>query len=353
MTTIKDYRLESVRLDSFKDWPYLWKKPEELAAAGFYYTGINDKVKCFMCKVELFDWKPEDKPTVEHKLNSRKCYFVNNIPCGNVPIGTDPSTIPGFVPRRADVCGIPGFNQELWFLANHGEKEERVNYWLKHFLYQKASIPKHPKYASYALRLASYDKWPKTRLQAEKLATAGFYYSGNSDETVCYYCNGQLKNWELNDDPWVKHAKWFHHCLYLVLTKGTEFINNVTGTTYMKKNLPFVVDTMEEKFEKTDNGNIASGTSQNSTNAEKRKPNLPNIKASDVLDGASNKEQFIQIRMNKILQNVKLCRICWSRNRQILFVPCYHFLTCEECATDLTKCICGKNIKCTVKANML
>ncbi|KAM0732849.1 Apoptosis inhibitor IAP [Formica fusca] len=38
-----DYRLESARLESFKNWPCAWMKPEKLAAAGFYYIGDKDK----------------------------------------------------------------------------------------------------------------------------------------------------------------------------------------------------------------------------------------------------------------------------------------------------------------------
>ncbi|KAG5336068.1 BIRC7 protein, partial [Acromyrmex heyeri] len=292
MTTIKDYRLESVRLDSFKDWSNLWIKPEELTAAGFYYTGESDKVKCFMCEIELIKWKPEDNPIVRHKLNSKRCDFVNNISSsGKVPIDIDPSTIPASSPQGVDECGL--YSAKFRIYANH-EETDRVNYWLKYLLYHTASIPKYPQYVNYAARLASYNKWPKTKSQAEKLATAGFYYSGNRDKIVCYYCGGQFKNLDLNDDPWIKHAKWFHDCLFLVLTKGTEFINNAIKTSYIKKKLPSVVDTdtVEEKFdfEKTDNGNIASGSSRNSINAEKGKPNLPNTEASDVSDEASNKE---------------------------------------------------------------
>ncbi|EGI63470.1 PREDICTED: baculoviral IAP repeat-containing protein 7-B-like [Acromyrmex echinatior] len=296
MTTTKDYRLESVRLDSFKDWSNLWIKPEELTAAGFYYTGESDKVKCFMCEIELIKWKPGDNPIVRHKLNSKRCDFINNISWEKVPIDMDPSTIPASSPEGVDECGIY-CEEVLKIIANQHceETADRINYWLKHLLYHTASIPKYPQYINYAVRLASYNRWPKIKSQAEKLATAGFYHSGNSDKIVtCYYCGGQLENLDLDDDPWIKHAEWFHHCLFLVLTKGTEFINNAIKTPCIKKKLPSVVDTdtVEEKFdfEKTDNGNIASGSSRNSINAEKGKPNLLNTEASDVSDEASNKE---------------------------------------------------------------
>jgi len=215
-----DYRFESARLESFKGWPCLWMKPEKLAAAGFYYTGESDKVRCFECDKEICQWKAEDDPMVDHQRWSSRCRFVRGISCGNVPIGTDPSAIPAPVPKGVDVCGPYGLIYMPYSGPDHEEQEieKRVNYRLKEF----ASGPKHPEYASYPARLASYDRWPKGMSQTkEELATAGFYYTGSGDQTLCYHCGGGLRE---------EHAKWFEYCPYLLLTKGTEFVSNITGT---------------------------------------------------------------------------------------------------------------------------
>jgi hypothetical protein len=48
--------------------------------------------------------------------------------------------------------------------------------------------------------------------------------AGKGDQTVCFHCGGGLKDWEETDDPWVEHAMWFPKCVYIVLNKGQEFI---------------------------------------------------------------------------------------------------------------------------------
>lgn len=40
----------------------------------------------------------------------------------------------------------------------------------------------------------------------------------------CFHCDGGLRNWELTDDPWVEHAKWFPKCGFVNIVQGPEFI---------------------------------------------------------------------------------------------------------------------------------
>jgi hypothetical protein len=47
--------------------------------AGFIFTGILDKVKCFHCGVCLVDWKPDDVPLVEHKKHSDYCAYIAHL----------------------------------------------------------------------------------------------------------------------------------------------------------------------------------------------------------------------------------------------------------------------------------
>nr|7NK0_D Chain D, Baculoviral IAP repeat-containing protein 3 [Homo sapiens]7NK0_E Chain E, Baculoviral IAP repeat-containing protein 3 [Homo sapiens] len=50
-----------------------------LARAGFYYTGVNDKVKCFCCGLMLDNWKRGDSPTEKHKKLYPSCRFVQSL----------------------------------------------------------------------------------------------------------------------------------------------------------------------------------------------------------------------------------------------------------------------------------
>ncbi|KAK4883074.1 hypothetical protein RN001_006393 [Aquatica leii] len=68
--------LES-RLNSFSEWPRsLKQKPEELAAAGFFYNGKGDQTICFHCGGGLKDWEDDDNPWEQHAKWFSKCNFV-------------------------------------------------------------------------------------------------------------------------------------------------------------------------------------------------------------------------------------------------------------------------------------
>ena len=53
------------------------------------------------------------------------------------------------------------------------------------------------------------------------------YLKGYGDCSRCFYCGGGLRNWELTDNVWVEHARWFPKCAYLKQTKGQPFIDAV------------------------------------------------------------------------------------------------------------------------------
>ena len=61
---------EEGRLQTFLDevWPSDSPvRPEELAAAGFYYTGSGDETRCYACNKVLSNWEAGDDPYQEHK----------------------------------------------------------------------------------------------------------------------------------------------------------------------------------------------------------------------------------------------------------------------------------------------
>lgn len=83
-------------------------------------------------------------------------------------------------------------------------------------------------FATVDARLKTFETWPLGLPQKpEDLADAGLYYSGVRDEVKCFHCDGGLRGWEAEDDPWIEHAKWYPHCQYLVLLKGRSFIEGV------------------------------------------------------------------------------------------------------------------------------
>ncbi|CAK7319509.1 Baculoviral IAP repeat-containing protein 7 [Vulpes lagopus] len=68
---------EQLRLASFSAWPLTAVvRPELLAAAGFFHTGQQDKVRCFFCYGGLQSWEQGDDPWTEHAKWFPRCEFL-------------------------------------------------------------------------------------------------------------------------------------------------------------------------------------------------------------------------------------------------------------------------------------
>ena len=52
-------------------------------------------------------------------------------------------------------------------------------------------------------------------------------FTGRGDGTICFYCNGGLKNWRPTDDAWREHALWFPYYVYIRYIKGEISYANV------------------------------------------------------------------------------------------------------------------------------
>lgn len=62
-----DYSKINNRLESF--YNSSWSKkvsPLLLAEAGFIFTGVSDRVRCFSCQKTVENWSQEDEPVDRH-----------------------------------------------------------------------------------------------------------------------------------------------------------------------------------------------------------------------------------------------------------------------------------------------
>jgi len=64
------------------------------------------------------------------------------------------------------------------------------------------SRPAHPSMAAEEARRRTFRDWPPAMPQRpEDLVQAGFFYLGRGDYVQCYHCEGGLKSWDKDDDP--------------------------------------------------------------------------------------------------------------------------------------------------------
>ncbi|KAE8635951.1 hypothetical protein XENTR_v10002794 [Xenopus tropicalis] len=169
--------------------------PCELAAAGFFFTGISDSCQCFCCGLVLCRQSLTTTPMQKHKQCNPRCGFVQGKDVGNI--------------SKYEVCLQPLEPNER-FKKDAMKSEES--------------------------RLGTYKGWPLyAAANPRALAQAGFYFTGGRDIVQCFSCEGCLGNWEENDDPWKEHAKWFPECVFLRSEKSeaeiSDYIDNYYGFT--------------------------------------------------------------------------------------------------------------------------
>ncbi|XP_055623494.1 death-associated inhibitor of apoptosis 2 [Toxorhynchites rutilus septentrionalis] len=181
-----ELKREECRLATFVNWPVAHISPNALATAGFYYIHNADQVKCAWCEGVIGQWEVGDDPFTEHRKFFPNCvkvisYNISSNPVLDASIGIQP-----------------------------------------------VKAPHAPQFSSLDSRVRSFENWAMSHVQdPERLSQAGFYYLGRADEVHCFYCDGGLRFWLADDDPWFEHARCFPKCQFVQLVKGQLFIENV------------------------------------------------------------------------------------------------------------------------------
>lgn len=278
-----DLTRENDRLQSFIEngWSNSYVSKEDLALIGFYFFKPPDFVKCIFCHVIISQFEQGDIALREHRKFSPNCPLIVRRPTDNVPISAE--NLDKILPAISfDECG-----------PTKSRKKSRAEEEIVHSQYKL--IPQ---------RLKSFSTWPVgIKQRPQELAEAGFFYSGQSDLTICFACGVHIAQWEPNDNVWLEHKK--HNkkdCSYLKLNHETVKLN-------------------EKEFLKL---NLDASNSQN-------------INAID--ENLDKKENNVNYE--------SLCKVCLERKSSIIFLPCRHVAVCGQCVFGIDdQCpICRTNIE--------
>ena len=210
---------ELERLQTFINWPVSWMKPEDLAKDGFYYLRKEDHTACAFCKIIIGRWEREDIIRSEHQRISPHCPFIRNCAVGNIP-SEQGLVLQQIQQRRQKQQQQTSSPNSSSFQAAATEKVGQGRRRQKDVLLT-FQTPKNLKYVSEQKRVNSFRDsdwpWPQDQVTQtpEELSIAGFFYLGLSDHVRCYHCGGGLRNWEIDDDPWELHAKFYPQCLFI------------------------------------------------------------------------------------------------------------------------------------------
>ncbi|KAK0063289.1 death-associated inhibitor of apoptosis 1-like isoform X2 [Biomphalaria pfeifferi] len=250
--------------------------------------------------------------------------------------------------------------------------------------------PRRPQYALKCQRLGTFESWPQHHfMKPEELATAGLFYTGRVDCVRCFFCGGGLRDWELGDDIWVEHARWFPKCAYLKQHVSQAFVETVQELKSKDRisleevisklkemaalrkdfNIPEIKNhsTLETQPELANNQEVVNITThrmhnQQTTGAtsdvlmnklkqEERRSDL--VKCGECGSSGNGNESEVISRLqekNNHLRQQLLCKICMGNDVEVVFLPCGHLVSCAECASAMKDCpVCRKFVRGTVR----
>ncbi|KAI4877908.1 hypothetical protein NFI96_017404 [Prochilodus magdalenae] len=231
-----DNTSELFRISTFAKFPSSTPVTERsLARAGFYYTGVGDRVQCFRCNVTAENWQSGECPAEKHKQLSPNCTFIQSLPSTanllssshsafsplrnmavlqiNAPASTATSTssaapsTSGQTDEQAGYLNM-GFNN----LAPSSPLSSRG---VEDMSHQRPPACHNPSMRREQDRLDTFQNWTVTTIAPAELAKAGFYYLGQGDRVACFSCGGQLSNWEPGDRAVSEHQRHYPNCRFV------------------------------------------------------------------------------------------------------------------------------------------
>ncbi|XP_068144797.1 death-associated inhibitor of apoptosis 2 [Drosophila tropicalis] len=370
-----DLLVEKNRLDTFTNWPNPNITPQSLARAGFYYLNHLDHVKCVWCRGVISMWEKNDNAFDEHRRLFPDCPRVQMGPLIEFAAGKDLNEL-GIQPRSRP----------------QRPKYDTLEARLKTFDNWPIANIQAP----------------------EGLAQAGLFYQNIDDQVRCFHCDIGLRSWEKEDEPWHEHAKWSPKCQFLLLAKGPNFVHEVINPpavsqmdTLMVANpakeavalgidggvvrnaiqrrvcnsgSPF--DTLEDLLQAIFDEAGGNGTALEVTEplaqalqpSATPEPSAPMLVADSIpvptTSKAAAQQQSIKKEKkepteqlattngnslsleeeNRQLKDARLCKVCLDNEVAVVFLPCGHLVTCNQCARVVECPLCRTPIKGYVRA---
>lgn len=192
---------ELSRLSTFSDWPSeaaAW--PSVLAKHGFYYTGLDDTVRCFRCGTALRDWRPGDHPLDRHRTTNPDCELVTNRDNLNAATHFPRDTQLNLLAQQPISSLEPDDVQQIIPSINRS-RPDRLSW-------------QHLRLNSFR-RQTFYD-WPIEHVvSSTSLARAGFFYTGDGDKVRCAFCRKCFISWQAGETPTEEHSRESSKCEFV------------------------------------------------------------------------------------------------------------------------------------------
>ncbi|KAK3590332.1 hypothetical protein CHS0354_011852 [Potamilus streckersoni] len=312
-----------------------------------------------------------------------------------------------------DVPSVANYNLETDSIENPLNSDGLASlpscnrFMMDSFCLPTGSRIRSPQYQTFSNRLSTFKNWPNHLTQTPReLAHAGFYSLGKDDVVRCFSCDGGLKNWEPEDDPWIEHARWFSDCDYLRHVKGEEFIQLVrlvddeseaedeqplvhdeeqtviylqtlnlhdnqdgtepsvldadcaqsvvqTGVSDMTvaRAINYLLKEGREEFGSQDILTVILDNEEDGNVPRQAEQSL----SSRRMNTHTNEEVAAKsiLQENDTLKRQVMCTECGENERNVLFLPCRHHTVCANCSPHIYVCFtCFRRVRQKVKTYM-
>jgi E3 ubiquitin-protein ligase XIAP len=353
------FRFAKNRLKTFQenDWPHHHEQPriEEMAEAAFLLKrdrAQKDQVECVFCGIKVSKWTPDMDPFTIHSQRSPRCDFIMGYNVDNVPLDGNLSSDPIRGPHRRtyfrepDICGSsPSPSSQSGGSSPVSDFIPFVTGPLNEV--EDYRPARHPDLVTFESRFRSFPpNWSSLcSVDASRLSEAGFFFIGGPavgvdgetkyDVVECFHCGRRACEWKPEDDPWFEHKKLFRNCIFLKLNietyRPTMNPSSPTDVTISSSSSqPTVNQASTSKTLSTSSGSISCPTT-----TPKDTESISTISLASQLSSLAT--DFHRTTLETSADQGR-CKICYTREVEILFLPCKHANCCAECATAVNKC---------------
>ncbi|XP_034101838.1 death-associated inhibitor of apoptosis 2 [Drosophila albomicans] len=385
--SLADMLIEENRLETFKDWPNPNITPEELAKAGFYYLYQSDHVKCVWCKGIIAKWEKNDNAFDEHRRFFPNCPRVQMGPLIAITgknieeLGIQPTTLPQRPKYSCMETRLRTFSdwpipniQAAEPLAQAGLYYQKIDDQVRCFhcniglrSWQKDDEPWH-EHAKWSPKcqfvlLAKGPNFVRAVREAPTTSTTAatappLPTSIDSAMTAAPACEalalgidvGAVRNT-------IARKLSSSGCAFNTLDDLLHAIFDDAGAgAALEVTEPFsCASAPQAPNEPVDcsatTSKAAQAETHNTTGAAvataATSPAAPLVPAPAMVNSNSNPNGNLSLEEeNRLLKDARLCKVCLDEEVGVVFLPCGHLATCNQCAPSVANCpMCRADIK--------
>lgn len=332
-----EFSLVAKRYGSFSEWRY-HQSPDSLARAGFYYTGPDDRVKCFFCGNILGQWEKDDDPWKEHAQWFPDCPFL--VQCMGKGFVSEIQQIVAQQKSAQDPrhkIDTPNFQQY---------KEQRG-------VVTSPSSPECSLQSTVAIKCIQMG-YPE--LTVRKAINIWQTRHGSRSFSLTDLVNVIL-DLRTSDSGYNSLEDLSNEENLNVgdsSESGSESVTSSENSLVNDEKVKNIDRTSVESEKLQENRHISAENVECSNDATKN--HIENEKDSGYDSDSDDESESISDTEILQAENAELrerlfCRVCKDNTVSVIFLPCAHMCTCAQCYPAMKECpICTSRVKAVVKA---